>query len=159
MRFREALVRVVLGAAFAVLAGAGPATGQGAQANVVPVQGLQFGQLFPGISMRIAPSDVGRRGEVQVEGRGKYQIQFILPTALTTPDGATLPVTFGSADGVLIRGTAGAPESFDPNIGANVSFGGGVQDAQIFLGGTASPAQTQQSGVYTANVTIMMARN
>lgn len=159
MRFREALVSAVLGAAFVILAGAGPAAAQGGQANVVPVQGLQFGQLFPGIDMRIAPSDVGRRGEVQVDGRGRYQIQFILPTELTTADGATLPVTFGAADGVLIRGTAGAPESFDPNVGASVSLSGGVQDAQIFLGGTASPAQTQQSGVYTANITIVLARN
>lgn len=159
MRFRAELTKVVLGAALVVLGGTGPVTAQAGQAMVTPVQGLQFGQLFPGSSTRIAPTDVGRRGEVQVEGRGGYQVHFILPTALTTLDGVTLPVTFNAADGVLIRGTAGAPESFDPNVGTTVSFTGGVQDAQIFLGGTASPTGTQQAGVYTANVTIMMARN
>lgn len=159
MRFREALVRVLLGAAFVILVGAGHAAAQVGQANVQAVQGLQFGQLFPGSSTRVAPTDVGRRGEVQVEGQGVYQIQFILPRVLTSADGAMLPVTFGAADGVLIRGTAGAPESFDPNTGTSVSLTGGVQDAQIFLGGTASPGRTQAAGVYTANVTIVMARN
>lgn len=154
-----ALVRVVAGAALVVLAGAGPGSAQGAEANVVPVQGLQFGQLFPGASTRVAPADVGRRGEVQVEGLGKYQIQFILPTELTAPSGATLPVTFGAADGVVVRGTAGSPESFDPNVGTTVVLLGGVSEAQIFLGGTASPGQDQAAGAYTANVTILMARN
>lgn len=162
MRLRAgSLFRALVGAALVIAGGADPISAQGpaGQASVVTVQGLRFGELFPGSSTRVGPDDVAQRGEVQVEGRGNYQIQFILPDALVAPSGATLPVTFVAGDGVVIRGTAGSPESFDPNLGVAVALTGGVGDAQIFLGGTASPGQAQAAGTYSATVTILLARN
>ena len=160
MRFRaRTLARVVAGAVFALALLAVPGAAQAGQANVTPVQGLRFGQLIPGVTSHVGPGDVGRRGELQLEGRGSYQIQLVLPTALVSSDGSTLPVSFGAADAVLKRGTAGDPLVFDPNTGTTVAFTGGIVDAQLFLGGTALPRPDQPAGAYTANVSVLIARN
>ena len=128
-------------------------------AHVAPVQDLRFGQLFPGVPATVTPGDVAQRGELQVEGRGKYRIQFIVPAEMVSVGGATLPLRFGAGDGVLVRGSAGASQAFDPTMGAEVTFGGSIRDAQIFLGGTALPGAGQEAGAYTATITVLMARN
>lgn len=128
-------------------------------AHVAPVQDLAFGQLFPGIATRVGTGDVSRRGEVQLEGRGQYHIQFLLPEAMTSAGGTSLPLRFGAGDAALVRGSAGTPRTFDPTVGTTVSFSGGVLDAQVFLGGTADPDPDQTAGVYSATITILLARN
>jgi len=139
--------------------GGGGGGGGGGQAAVDPVQSLRFGQLIPGAPTRVGPDEVGQRGELQVAGSGQYQVQFILPTALVSAAGATIPIEFGPVDGALVRGTAGALQLFDPNVGAGLSLTGGVREAQLFLGGTVRPAGNQAAGMYSANVTVLVARN
>lgn len=142
----------------AVAQGQTPGRGPG-QATVQPVQDLRFGRLIPGLVVRVGADDVGARAELEVEGRGRYQVQLILPRAMTSPAGATLPLTFGPADGAVVVGTAGTARPFDPTRGTSVTLTGGITSAQVFLGGTARPAPDQPAGVYTANITVLMARN
>lgn len=162
MRFRPRMLARVLGGAVFVLALVpAPVLAQagGNQATVAPVQGLQFGPLIPGSPSHIGTGDVGQRGELQVEGSGQYQIRFILPEALVSPQGATIPLQFGSTDAVVIRGTAGSEFVFDPKVGTSLSLTENVREAQLFLGGTALPSETQQAGMYSANITVLVARN
>jgi hypothetical protein len=170
MRFRfENPARIIGGAVFvwALLVsppgvraqGAGGGAGGGGQAAVQPVQELQFGLLIPGAATRVSPDDVARRGELQVSGRGQYQIQFLLPAALVSAEGASIPVEFGPGDAGLVRGTAGSPQLFDPTLGAGVALTAGITEAQLFLGGTARPAADQAAGTYSATVTVLVARN
>ena len=139
---------------------AAPARAQRApgHADVQPVQGLRFGALVPGMPVRIDPGDVGRRGELQLDGRGRYQLQLILPATMDSPAGARLPLQFGLGDAALVRGTAGTTELFDPLVGTTLQLTGGITTAQLFLGGTAIPASDQAAGIYSANVTILLAR-
>jgi hypothetical protein len=125
---------------------------------VQPVQGLRFGVLIPGMVVTVDPGDVASRGELQVDGRGRFQVQLILPAAMDSPSGARLPLSFGAGDAVVVRGTAGSYEPFDPVVGTTLALTGGITTAQLFLGGTAVSAPDQASGVYTANVTILLAR-
>jgi hypothetical protein len=162
MRFRpKALVRVLGGTVLvaALAASPGMAQGGGGTAVVDPVQGLQFGQLVPGMTLRVGPEEVGQRGELHVEGTGQYQVQFLLPEALVSLEGRTIPLVFGATDGILVRGTAGTAQVFDPRFGIGLSLTGGVRDARIFLGGTVEPAPGQASGMYLANITVLVARN
>ncbi|MEJ2502017.1 MAG: hypothetical protein P8177_01690 [Gemmatimonadota bacterium] len=138
---------MLAGLALLALLSVAPAGAQGGpgQAIVQPVQGLRFGDVLPGVPVRVDPSDVGRRGELQLEGRGRYQVQLVLPAAMTSADGAQLPLSFSAGDAALVRGTTGAMEPFDPGMGTFLALTG--------------PAPDQPGGVYTANVTVLMARN
>lgn len=152
--------RTLAGVALASVVTLAPVYADGqAVAHVAPVRDLEFGQLFPGVATRVLTPDVGRRGEVQLEGRGQYHIQFLLPDAMTSAQGASLPLRFGAGDGALVRGSAGTPLAFDPTVGTNVTFSGAVTDAQVFLGGTADPSVDQTTGSYSATITILLARN
>lgn len=162
VRFRTGMLAVVLGGAVLVSAFASApalAQGGGSEATVVPVQGLRFGPLIPGASSRIGTADVGQRGELQVEGSGQYQVQFILPEAMVSAGGATIRLDFGPSDAVVVRGTAGSPLVFDPQVGTSLSLTGNVREAQLFLGGTAFPSPNQAAGSYSANITVLVARN
>ncbi len=170
MRFRfENPARIIGGAVFvsallvsppgAYAQGVGGGAGGGGEATVQPVQGLEFGLLIPGTPMRVRPDDVGRRGELQVSGRGQYQVRFVLPASLVSAEGASIPVEFGPGDAAVVRGTAGSPQLFDPSVGAGVSLTAGISEAQLFLGGTARPAGNQAAGTYSASVTVLVARN
>lgn len=152
--------RTLAGVALASVVTLAPVYADGqAVAHVAPVRDLEFGQLFPGVTTRVLTPDVGRRGEVQLEGRGQYYVQFLLPEAMMSAEGATLPLRFGAGDAALVRGSAGTPLAFDPTVGTNVNFSGAVMDAQVFLGGTADPSADQTAGSYSATITILLARN
>ena len=70
--------------------------------------------------------------------------------------GAKLPIKFGKTDAVIVGSAPGSvPTALDPNPKANLKFDMGTSTAaNIFLGGTVTPAGNQAPGSYVATVVL-----
>jgi hypothetical protein len=92
-----------------------------------------------------------------------------LPSILTGPGGATLPLTWTNGARACLQKAAaefhcyadwtpvqGAPQSHPINgPGAPATPGGpGLRSLNVYLGGSAQPAATQRAGVYFGTVTL-----
>ena len=77
-------------------------------------------------------------------------------TELAGPAGAKLPIKFGKTDAVIVGSAPGSvPTALDPNPKANLKFDMGTSTAaNIFLGGTVTPAGNQAPGSYVATVVL-----
>jgi len=128
--------------------------------QVEGIKNLAFGLLLAGIPTSVPRTDPVRAGQINVTAQPKSPIiiQISLPTSMTGPAGATLPLAFAANDaGYSALGTIGSQVAFDPRASVvvltNTSNGRGT----IYLGGTASPAFNQQPGNYTGVITITVA--
>ncbi len=139
--------------ALAVVAAALPARRASAQYAVTPVQPLAFGYLTQGVTEVVPFSDTFRRGALNVDGTGQAYIRLVLPTALTSFDGATIPLQFLAGD-VASQEAGKAPTAFDPAASTRVNLGKGT--ASLFVGGRAVPAANQRAGLYSATMTIIV---
>ena len=129
-----------------------------AQVTAVPQRDLAFGMLMPGVPSSVPVSDVARRAEWLLTGRGNTTVSFVLPTALQGPGGAVLPLVFGTADAAWLRQQGGGGMTTqDPHTPFSVNVPN-RQTVRLFLGGTAQPATTQAAGNYTATVTVIIAQ-
>lgn len=122
-------------------------------------QNLQFGALFPGVPAAVARTDALRAGQFELRGERltEVRVDLALPAALVGAGGQTLPLRFASGDaGHALTADIAAAAGFDPRapLVARLSNNGRLY---IFLGGTAVPSATQQSGTYTAQVTATVA--
>jgi hypothetical protein len=136
-----------------VVSFAGPDTARG-QVLVLAERDLDFGMLTPGLQTVVAPTDLMRSAQLRVEGRGRFQVTFALPTSLTAPGGAQIPLVFGATDGqITIRHRITA---FDPNDLLSFRLNPADREATINLGGRAQPAPAQAAGVYTATIVMMI---
>ena len=139
----------------------GTVQGGSAQVTAVPQQDLAFGLLIPGMPSRVAPTDVARRAEWLLTGRGNTTLSFVLPTMLQGPSGATVPLVFAAGDAAWVRQGAGGGtpgmHAVDPNAPFTVNVPN-RQTVRLFLGGTAQPAVTQAAGSYTATITLIVAQ-
>lgn len=143
---------LLIGAGLAAGAVSHPAAAQGVSA--VAQQPLSFGTLIPGVSQTVSAGDVVRRGEVLIQGAGQYTVQIVLPTVLSGPNGARLPLLFGAADGQLdLRNKTSV---FDPRTGTTVKLNKN-DSATIGIGGTAQPAASQAAGTYTGTIVVLVA--
>jgi len=150
---RSCVVRAVM-TALALLVASWSVRPAAAQVLVVPEQNLDFGSLTPGVPVTVTPTDVLRRGNLTVQGRGRFSLTFQLPAALVSTTGATIPLTFGATDGrVEVRHKV---DAFDPRAGTTVRINPADQQASIFLGGRAQPAAGQPAGSYQATITVMI---
>ena len=123
-----------------------------AQVLVTSDQNLTFGQVTPGVPMQVAPTDITRRAALSVNGRGRYRVTFVLPTQLNGPSGQQIPVTFGATDGqIQIKNKT---EVFNPVTGHEFRIIPQDTDAQIYLGGRATPASGVRAGTYTATIVM-----
>lgn len=148
MRSRRLLAVLIASAAFVILRSA-PAA---AQVLVLPERDLSFGLVTPGVATTVAPTDMARSGQIRVQGRGRYQMTFVLPTQLTRLGGGAMPLTWGAADGRLdIRNQV---TTFDPRQALDFRINPAQQEAQINLGGTVTPAQGQLAGTYEATIVV-----
>lgn len=124
-------------------------------ATITPIQGLGFGQLIGGFTEAVPPTDVLQRAHIVIEGDRKLDLRFVLPTTLQSVTGSTIPLAFGSADGIVSlenRPTV----VFNPNAPFTVPFQKKRGLAQVYLGGVATPAPDQAAGTYSATVTILL---
>jgi len=147
--------RIIVSAAFlalATLVGAVPAA---AQAALSAVQPLDFGTLLPGLSETVTVQDAWRRAEVKITGAGNFDLRLILPTALTSRDGARIPLVFRSGDGA-IQAKNGKLTPFDPNVTERFKIPPGHGEATLLVGGTAATTAAQRAGEYTATVVVVL---
>lgn len=129
-----------------------PAAAQ--SAAVSPVQPLWFGLLLPGVPETVTVGDASRRGMVAVSGAGAVDITFILPDALSSPEGATIPLRFGAASAALLDTPSGTPAGINPMQVTRVHP---ALDKTVYLllGATASPSPGQRAGRYTARIVLL----
>lgn len=147
MRSKAPIRFLVLGAALL----AAPAAVR-AQATVVGVQNLAFGNVIPGVPTTVPYSDAVRAGRFQVSGvfLRNIRITFTLPTQMNRIGGGPpMPLSFGNTSAAF-SGVFTGQTPFNPNAPFTtwVWFG----TSNVFLGGTASPTAGQPGGSYTANV-------
>ena len=139
----------------------GLASGAEAQVTAVPQKNLAFGMLVPGVATRVLVSDVARRAEWILTGRGTPTLSFVLPASMLGPGGAQMPMTFVSGDAAWQRsnpgGGGGGMTTVDPNTPFSIAVAA-RQTVRLFLGGTATPAPTQAAGNYTATITLIIAQ-
>ncbi len=133
----------------ALLALAGPLS---AQAIVIPLGDLEFGQLQAGTTETVPPTD-GRRASFLMLARGSYLAQFVLPPALTSAGGGSVSLTFGPGDAIAQQ--RGNQTFFDPTQPFPLA-GPGLQLYRFYLGGTAGPVIGAPAGNYTAVITLLI---
>jgi spore coat protein U-like protein len=124
-----------------------------AQYSVAQVQPLAFGYLTQGITEVVAATDAFRRGVVTVDGSGQAYVRVVLPVALTSPQGASIPLQFLTGD-VTAQESGRPAAAFDPATSTRVNLGKGT--ASLFIGGRAVPAANQRAGAYTATMTVIV---
>jgi hypothetical protein len=125
----------------------------GAQYSVAQVQPLAFGYLTQGVTEIVPYTDTFRRGVVTVDGTGQAYVRVVVPTMLTSPQGATIPLQFLNGD-VAAQDNGRPPAAFDPATSTRVNLNKGT--ASLFIGGRALPAANQRAGSYTATMTILV---
>lgn len=117
---------------------------------------LTFGEVLPGITTMIRSDDPRQAALFEVQGpaNGSVRIEFLLPSALTSPSGAELALAFGHGDGQadFSRGRFRGVR-FDPRSPLIASLGPNGK-LYVKLGGTVLPTIDQPGGVYTATISI-----
>jgi hypothetical protein len=133
-----------------------PAAGQGGRPlRVRGERALTFGVVFPGVPTHVLRTDPVGSGEFSIRGEKFLQVlmQFTLPTSLTGPGGAAMPLSFGAGDAGYSTTTIGAQAGFNPNVGGTGQLSKNGQGS-VFLGGTAQPTSGQAAGSYTGIVVL-----
>ena len=147
----------------ATMAQTGPAAAQDRAAAIpdrplvaIARRNLTFGTVFPGIPTSVPSTHPRDAGEFEIQGNagGAVRVEFLLPTALVTPGGATLPIAFSVTDGSYDF-SRGPPRRspFNPH-GPLVATLGPNGKLHVFLGGTVSPVPGQTSGTYVATISV-----
>jgi hypothetical protein len=147
-----------------------PVTGGG-------VRPLNFGTVLPGTTVAVAPQ-TAQGAEFRIGGllgRKSVDLTLTLPTVLTGPGGATIPLSFAGANAAAcelnVFGVCQTASlvSWDPVTSPSTrvrptKFGPGpkvfVNDQlALYLGASVSPAATQRAGHYTASATVVIVAN
>jgi len=135
-----------------------PAMPAAAQVSVAGIRNLAFGSVIIGIPSTVAPSDAIRSGQYRftAPAGARVRIDFDLPSQLNGPASARLPIKFGKTDAIVVGNAPGSvPTVLDPNPKANQKFDMGTNTAaNIFLGGTVTPAGNQAPGSYVATIVL-----
>ena len=129
-----------------------PAT---AQLQVSGIRNLAFGTVIAGIPTTVTPTDPSRSGQFEfiAPTNSTVRLDLTLPTALQGPSAATMPINFGSSDGLIVGTAPGSvPTRFNPK--SNRTYKLTSDRNEVFLGGTVSPAINQPAGSYSATVTL-----
>ena len=118
---------------------------------------LSFGTVLPGIPSSVSVFDAHHAGLFEIQGPhdASVRVDFLLPTALTSEEGATLPIVFGPGDGFadFSHGHPRRSRAFDPHRPVIGSLG---RNGHLFvwLGGTVQPGRPQASGRYRATIAL-----
>ena len=150
---------------------AAPLSGTGTRA-------LQFGVIVPGTTTVTVLPRSAADGEFRIAGvknRKSVDISFTLPTQLTGPAGAAIPLSFnGNYVGLCEIDTTGTCDpasyfSWNPvttptfhDLPTRYKPGRKVytyDQYQLYLGGVASPAANQRQGTYTASIGVLLVVN
>lgn len=140
-----------------LIAGAMPLAAQGRPIRVEGVKPLAFGVVIAGTPVMVLRTDPVRAGQIDVAAQPNATIilQLVLPSEMTGPLGATLPVSFGANDaGYSPVSVIGAQTAFDPASSTVVVTNTRNGRGSVYLGGTATPSINQPPGNYVGVVTL-----
>lgn len=143
-----------------LLLGAPPLLAQGRPIRVEGVKPLAFGQILAGAPVIVLRTDPVRAGQINLSAQPQSQIilQLTLPTSMTGPLGATLPIVFGANDaGFSAHGAIGSQVAFDPRSSTVVITNSQNGRGSVYIGGTAQPVFNQAPGTYTGVITLTVA--
>ena len=138
------------------LAGVASLTAQGRPLTVNGRRALNFGTVLPGVPRVVLRTDPVNSGEFNIRGPkfSNVQLTFSLPSTMTGPAGALIPLSFwGSDAGYSATSSIGSQVGFDPQQ----AFVGQLPNsgrAAVFVGGTALPGTSQRAGSYLATLTL-----
>ncbi len=122
------------------------------------VQGLRdldFGNVFPGVSYTINPTDA-TAGAWDIGGVATAEVSlvFTLPANLVSGGGDNLPIDWtGNTAGWNSTDAPAGATAFDPSAPPLLNMSG-AGALFVYIGATISPVSTQPNGVYTADVTL-----
>ena len=138
--------------ATAFVSGVAPLTASG-------VNNLSFGTVNAGATKTPSSlaSDAGRFA-IQGEPLAPVTVTFTLPTVLTGPASATIPIGFSATDGLHWTSFPATFVAFNPNT-AFVTPLDALGNLVIGISGTVSPATGTTTGTYTGTVTLTVAYN
>lgn len=185
-------IRLTLGLASLILAGYAPragaqiTAGMGSSVDILaaPLSGvgtraLQFGTIVPGTTSVTVLPRTRSGGEFRIAGvknRKSVDVSFTLPTSLTGPAGATIPLSFnGSYAGLCeiddATGNCDVASYFTWNPVTTPSFHDtptrykpgrkvyAYDSYELYVGGVASPSTTQRQGHYTGTIGVLLVVN
>jgi hypothetical protein len=125
--------------------------------TVTPVQGLSFGLLLPGAPETVSLDDVARRGVVALAGSGPLDVTFVLPSALVSLEGGSLPLSFSTMSAGVLQSSGGSVLPFNPQQLQRVQLATD-RVTHLVLGATAQPASSQRAGHYTARIVVIVSQ-
>jgi hypothetical protein len=131
-------------------------TASASAVEAVPVQGLAFGPLLPGVPEAVSVRDGARRAEVVLDGQGTVDVSFLLPRAMVSASGARIPLHFGALDGAVVRHASSGLIPLNPLETSRLRLQSGQGAARLLLGGTALPAPDQPAGRYATTVVLVL---
>lgn len=123
----------------------------------VPLRDLTFGEVLPGIPEAVSVDHPRQAGMFEIQGipDGTVRLEFLLPEALVSTEGAAMPIAFGPSDGYadFSRGRPPRGSKFDPHLPLVAALGPNGR-LIVRLGGTVSPTRGQPRGEYQATIAL-----
>ncbi len=117
------------------------------------VNDLNFGTVAAGTPFR--QTDPTQQGRFAISGQPSQPVTvtFTLPTVLTGSGSATIPITFGTNDGIVFSTFPTVSTTFSPSAPfvSSISSGGSLT---IGITGTVSPPSLTTTGLYQGTVTL-----
>jgi len=120
------------------------------------VNNLNFRDVTAGTPKTITNLADAARFAVSGEASTPVTVSYTLPTVLSGAGGATVPITFGAADGLLWSSYPAAHTTFNPNAPLFTTLGAGG-DLLIGVLGTVSAPIGSTTGSYTGTITLTVA--
>jgi len=122
--------------------------------QVTGQQALDFGDVFPGVTYTIAPTDPAP-GIWRVQGYGSAEIDltFGLPAQLNFGVNNFAIDFAGNTAGVNTANNPAGASVFDPAGGYTGDLGAGG-DLYVFIGAQITPATGQAAGLYTNTISL-----
>lgn len=136
--------------AIAHVSGVAPLTAAG-------VNDLNFGTVTAG-TPKVPASLASDAARFTISGQvaTPVTVSFTLPTVLSGSGGATIPITFGSTDGLLWSAFPSTYTSFNPNAPFFTTTDG-TGNLIVGLSGTVAPPVLSTTGNYTGTITLTVA--
>jgi len=122
--------------------------------TAVAVNDLSFGVVTAGTPK--APTSLASdAGRFTISGQPStpVTVSFTLPTVLTGAGNATIPITFGSSDGLFWHPYPGTFSTFSPSSASPQTLDA-TGSLVIGISGTVSPPTLTSTGLYTGTITL-----
>jgi hypothetical protein len=118
------------------------------------VNDLDFGTVTAGTPFR--QTDPTKEGRFSISGQASQPVtvSFTLPTVLTGSGSATIPITFGSADGLVFSPAFPTISTTFSPAAPFVTSLNGAGSLAIGITGTVSPPSLTTTGLYQGTVTL-----